>query len=106
MPTDESSRRMGARLSSRLLVGFSIGLIVGLVVGAIVGSIVSSPDDLGFWLSVVGCTIFSAGIATLVAGYSSLESPDPGAEPSDTQDPITDRPGLTREENGPDDRSG
>jgi hypothetical protein len=34
----------------------------------------------------------------LVAGYSALESPDPGKEPSDTERPILDRPEATREE--------
>jgi hypothetical protein len=37
-------------------------------------------------------------LALLWGGYSSLESPDPGREPSDTERPITDRSELVREE--------
>ena len=38
------------------------------------------------------------GVGMLVAGYSSLESPDPGAEHSDTVRPVADRPEVVREE--------
>jgi hypothetical protein len=34
----------------------------------------------------------------LMLGYSSLESPDPGREPSDTARPIADRREAVREE--------
>jgi hypothetical protein len=34
----------------------------------------------------------------LLLGYSALESPDPGDEPSDTVRPVRDRAELTREE--------
>jgi hypothetical protein len=42
--------------------------------------------------------VFGLGVGMLVAGYSSLESPDPGAEPSDTARPVADRPEVVREE--------
>jgi hypothetical protein len=93
-----ADRRMGRRLSSRLLLGFGIGIVAGIVAGTIVGAAVSTPGHPAFWLLLVGCTVFATGIATLVGGYASLESPDPGAEPSDTESPVIDRPELTREE--------
>jgi ribose/xylose/arabinose/galactoside ABC-type transport system permease subunit len=82
-----------------LLLGIVAGLCVGLAVGAIVGIIVSAPGRPAFWLALVGCSVFATAMGAIVAGYSSLESPDPGAEPSDTESPILDRPELTREEN-------
>jgi hypothetical protein len=98
-PEPESAdRRMGRRLSSRLLLGLAIGLISGLAVGAIVGAVVSEPGRLAFWLAIVACSVFATGVGALVGGYASLESPDPGAEPSDTGSPLIDRPELTREE--------
>jgi hypothetical protein len=97
-PELESQQRMRRRLSSRLLLGLAIGLLVGIVAGVIVGAAVSTPGRPAFWLALVGCSVFATAVAALVAGYSSLESPDPGAEPSDTESPVVDRPELTREE--------
>jgi hypothetical protein len=48
--------------------------------------------------SILASAVFGLGAGMLVAGYSSLESPDPGAEPSDTARPVADRPELVREE--------
>jgi ribose/xylose/arabinose/galactoside ABC-type transport system permease subunit len=95
---ESPTHRMGRRLSSRLLVGIVAGLCVGLAVGAIAGIIVSAPGRPAFWLALVGCSVFATAMGAIVAGYSSLESPDPGAEPSDTESPILDRPEMTREE--------
>ncbi len=41
---------------------------------------------------------FGGLVGALIGGYASLESPNPGREPSDTERPIVDRPGLVREE--------
>jgi len=95
---ESPNQRMRRRLSSRLLLGPAIGLCVGLAAGAIVGTTVSSPGRPAFWLALVGCSVFATMVGALVGGYSSLESPDPGAEPSDTESPVLDRPELTREE--------
>jgi hypothetical protein len=47
---------------------------------------------------MVGTAIAGTMLALLWGGYSSLESPDPGREPSDTERPIADRSELVREE--------
>jgi hypothetical protein len=104
-PTTESANeRMRRRLSSRLIAGIALGLLLGVVAGVIVGSIVSAPGRLGFWIALVGCAVFATFVGALLAGYSSLESPDPGEEPSDTRSPLIDRPELTREEHEAADR--
>lgn len=99
---DETTRseRMRHRLGGRLLLGAAIGALVGALIGLATGLITSAPGRLGFWLSLLACTIFATMVGTLIGGYASLESPEPGQEPSDTERPVADRPGLTREERG------
>ena len=48
--------------------------------------------------SGIAGAIFGVAVGMLVAGYSALELPDPGKEPSDTERPVIDRPEVTREE--------
>lgn len=95
----DPTSRMRRRLSARLALGCAIGTGTGVIVGAVVGIAISS----GGWavkstMAFVACVIFGMAVGALVGGYSSLESPDPGDEPSDTQHPVTGRPELTRVE--------
>ena len=97
---DETTRseRMQRRLGARLTLGAAIGAVAGAIVGFIVGAVASTPGHRAFWMILLACTIFAAMFGALLGGYSSLESPDPGREPSDTERPVADRPELTREE--------
>jgi hypothetical protein len=90
--------RIHRRISSRLLLGAGVGLLVGGSLGAGGGLIFSSIGTPAFWGAVVFGCIFGLGIGMLLLGYSALESPDPGDEPSDTVRPVRDRAELTREE--------
>lgn len=69
--TDSRTERVRRRLAGRFVGALIVGPVIGLLIGGL-----------------------------LVAGYSSLESPDPGREPSDTLRPIADRPSLVRDERG------
>lgn len=90
-------RRIRTRIGRRLLFGGAIGLVCGLGVGALVG--IWWFDRTGaVATSGIAGAIFGMAVGMLVAGYSSLESPDPGKEPSDTGRPVADRPEPTREE--------
>jgi hypothetical protein len=90
-------QRIRTRLGRRLLLGGAIGLACGLVVGALVG--IWWFDRTGAVVtSGIAGAIFGMAVGMLVAGYSALESPDPGKEPSDTERPIADRTEPTREE--------
>jgi hypothetical protein len=89
---------MHRRISGRLLLGAIVGAAVGASLGAGGGLIFSSFGRPAFWGSLVCGSIFGVGVGMLVLGYSSLESPDPGDEPSDTARPVKDRADLTREE--------
>ncbi len=84
-------------MSSRLAAGAIGGVAIGLALGGIIGAL--AFDRTGaIWACVLGCGIFGLAVGMLIFGYSSLESPDPGSEPSDTERPIADRPETTRVE--------
>jgi hypothetical protein len=92
-----SQDRMHTRLGRRLPLGGLLGVIAGALVGALVG-LLFFDRSAAILMSIVGSGVFGLGVGILIAGYSSLESPDPGAEPSDTARPIADRPEAVREE--------
>ena len=95
-----SAARLNTRLSGRLAAGGIGGAATGLALGGIIG--VLAFDRTGAILAcVLGCGIFGLAVGLLIFGYSSLESPDPGSEPSDTERPITDRPEAVRVEQPP-----
>lgn len=96
--SDERNERLSSRLSSRFLVAVVAGPLIGLAIGAIAGFIFFEPGGGGFTVTLIGTAVFVTMLALLWAGYSSLESPDPGREPSDTERPISDREELVREE--------
>lgn len=95
---DARAARLRDRLKRRLLIAAVVGPTIGVVVGVLVGSVAFHVGGLGFVMVLVGCIIFATAVALLIAGYSSLESPDPGTEPSQVERPIADRPGATRPE--------
>ncbi len=92
-----AQERLHRRLGSRLVLGGLSGTVVGMALGALVGAIMFDRPG-AIWTSILGAGVFGFGVGMLILGYSSLESPDPGLEPSDTERPIADRPELVREE--------
>ena len=88
---------MHKRLGARLPLGGVLGAIAGAMVGALVG-LLFFDRSAAILASILALAVFGLGVGMLVAGYSSLESPDPGVEPSDTARPVADRPELVREE--------
>jgi hypothetical protein len=96
--SDPASARVGKRLGSRLAVALVIGPLAGLAIGGVIAAIVFGTWGRGAFMTLIGGAVAGTLLALLWGGYSSLESPDPGREPSDTQRPVADRPELTREE--------
>ena len=92
-----SQARMHRRLGTRLPLGGLLGAIAGAMVGTLVG-LLFFDRSAAVLTSILASAVFGLGVGMLVAGYSSLESPDPGAEPSDTARPVADRPKVVREE--------
>lgn len=76
-----------------------MGPLVGLAVGGVIASFAFDSWGAGAIMVLLAGAVAGTLLALLFGGYSSLESPDPGEEPSDTQHPIADRPELVREEN-------
>ncbi len=98
MPETRRQIRMHRRLSLRLLIAGGAGLIIGATLGALAGAVIFKAGTGAFWTASLSGCIFGFGVGMLAGGYSSLESPDPGNEPSDTKRPSLDRPEATREE--------
>ena len=96
-PESPSQERMHRRLRRRLPFGGLVGAIGGAVVGGLLG-LLFFDRSVAILMSIVASGVFGLGVGMLIAGYSSLESPDPGAEPSDTARPVADRPNAVREE--------
>ncbi len=96
--SDPASARVGKRLGSRLAVALVVGPLAGLAVGGVIAALVFGTWGRGAFMTLIGGAVAGTLLALLWGGYSSLESPDPGREPSDTQRPVADRPELTREE--------
>jgi hypothetical protein len=81
-----------------VLVGAGIGLAVGLLAGLGIAAIIGGAR--AFWMATVSCTVAGIGVGTFIGGLSRLESPQPGAEPSEVARPVLDEPRLTKKEEG------
>ena len=98
--TDRNQTAGAARIRRRMPRNLVVGMIVGTVAGAILGGIVGVAIG-GLGGAIVGLLVggfFAACLGALVGGYGSLESPQPGEEPSQTDRPVADVPEMTTEE--------
>jgi hypothetical protein len=95
---DPSAERLRSRLGRRLITAALLGPVVGLAIGGVIAAITVGTWNRATVMILVGSVIACTMLSLLWAGYSSLESPDPGREPSDTGRPLADRSDLTREE--------
>jgi len=93
---DEEDRTW-SRLQRNLVVGAVVGATVGIVVGLIIGLIVFSRPGAVATSALAGA-IGIGGIGAFWGLLSGLESPDPGNEPGQVDEPIRDVRGLTREQ--------
>jgi phage tail tape-measure protein len=90
------TERVRRRLPRNMVLGTFLGAVAGAIVGAIVGAVIA---DLGG--AVIGLVVggfFVACFGALAGGYGSLESPQPGQEPSQSEHPVADVPEMTTEE--------
>jgi hypothetical protein len=93
-------RRHARRWVTRTGLGAAIGGSIGLVVGLIWGSIAYRVGSLAMWAVVASCAIFLGILGAFVGGMSGLESPDPGREPSQVDEPLGEPGDLTGPERG------
>jgi hypothetical protein len=61
------------------------------MLGLIFGLAFTTPGRFGFWMAVLGPTLFFGAVSAFTAGIASLGSPSPGEEPLD--DPTGDAGG-------------
>ena len=95
-------QRHARRWVSRIAIGGVIGFAVGVVVGAIWGSIAYRAGSFAMWAVVAACAIFLGIFGAFVGGLAGLESPDPGHEPSQVDEPLREPGELTGPERGDD----
>lgn len=100
------SGRFGTRLRRRLGLGLAAGIACGLALGALAGGLFFGSGTRGFWITTFSVTLFLTLMTLLMVGYGSLESPDPGTEPTQDDRPVADREALTRLEHPTDEAGG
>ncbi len=86
-----------SRLQRNLVIGAGVGATIGIVLGLTIGAIVfSRPGAIA--ASALAGAIGIGGLGAFWGLLSGLESPDPGNEPGQVDEPLRDVPELTSEE--------
>ncbi|HJX08014.1 MAG TPA: hypothetical protein VJ736_08085 [Actinomycetota bacterium] len=86
-----------SRVQHNVLIGAAVGVAIGVVVGVIVGAIAfSRPGAIA--ASALAGGIGIGVLATFWGLLSGLESPDPGNEPGQVDQPLRDVGELTGEQ--------
>jgi len=94
----ERERRLRRRTGRRILVGGVVGAVIGGALGLLIGAFLFDPWTPAHWAMALAGVILGGGIAMVQGGLMGLEPVDPGAEPSNLQDPIRDENGWTSPE--------
>jgi hypothetical protein len=97
----EETRRFGERMRRGLVLGVVLGAVVGLIAGAIVAAVVADGRPARVAVSLVAFTLAGIALGLFWGGFSRLESPRPGTEPTEVERPIRDEPGITKDEGSP-----
>jgi hypothetical protein len=92
--TDED--RTWSRVQRNLVIGAAVGATVGVVLGLIIGLIVFQRPGAITAAALAGA-IGIGGLGAFWGLLGSLESPDPGQEPGQADEPLRDA-ALTSEE--------
>lgn len=93
-------KRFARRERHGILTGLLAGGLLGTLIGAVIGSAGFHAGSAEMWAATLGGCIFGVGVGAFAGGLSRLDSPPPGREPSEEEDPLR-RPGLTRDEHDP-----
>jgi hypothetical protein len=93
---ERGERHHTARSARSLGWGALLGAIGGAAIGF--GAGYAFFEGAGVWAVVLAVSIAGALLGAFWGGMSSLESPDPGTEPSETEHPIRDVATLTHDE--------
>jgi uncharacterized membrane protein len=93
---DTPERRHARRWTSRTALGAAIGCVIGTFVGLIWGTLAYRFGSFVMWGLILGCLIFFGILGAFIGGLAGLESPDPGREPTQGDEPL-----ATRDMSGP-----
>ena len=96
-PDQRRDSRLTGRVWRRLLVGAAIGLLTGAAVGFVI-ALFFGAGPIALWVGIGATAFFGGCIGGIVGTMSSLESPDPGREPSQFDEPVSEPDTLTRPE--------
>jgi hypothetical protein len=88
------------RLKRRLVAGLVVGVLVGATLGALMGILAFDGRGGAIVACVLAGTIGGLLYGALVGSFSGLESPNPGAEPSETTHPLAE-PAIDEEHDPP-----
>jgi hypothetical protein len=90
--TDRKTLRAGfePRLKGRMSAGLILGALVGGSLGLIIGLFAFEGRAGAIAACALGGVIAGLLYGTLVGSFAGLESPDPGAEPSETKHPLSE----------------
>jgi hypothetical protein len=104
MTTSRTSRERRFRLRGRrsLAFGIAAGVVLGGGAGLLLGLVAFRAGGPGMWAAVVAGVIFGFALGAFEGGMATLESPEPGREPSEISRPVRDVPELTGSEKGRD----
>jgi hypothetical protein len=92
---------MEGRLRHRMLAALLLGPLIGLIVGMLIALTVLDEFGGAALGIIVGAVLAATLLALLWSGYSSLESPEPGLEPSDAERPLSKSELVTEESRDP-----
>lgn len=84
------------RSGRSIALGAVVGATAGVVLGGVLGFVVL--QGVAVWAVALAAALAGMMLGAFWGGMASLGSPDPGAEPSETEHPFRDVPSLTHEE--------
>jgi hypothetical protein len=97
---DPAVERGEQRQTARSARSLGLGAVLGAVLGGAIGLAAGAAffGGAGVWAVAIAVAVAGALLGGFWGGMASLESPDPGAEPSETEHPVRDVSPLTHEE--------
>ena len=96
----DKERAFRDRLAHRTAAGLIVGAILGAIAGLVIGSIAGGGHVPSIVMWTVSLAFAGLVVGGIWGGFVGLESPDPGAEPTQSKEPL-DVPSITEERNPP-----
>jgi hypothetical protein len=95
--SDRDEDRTWSRLQRNVVIGAGAGAVIGILIGLIVGAVAFQRTG-AIAASALAGAIGLGALGAFWGVLGSLESPDPGNEPGEVDEPVRDVPELTSEQ--------